>query len=305
MRLHNGLQQEILSDIDNIAYDEKIFLEKNFIIRSQAIDDLDFHVIDRMQSFAGNPDSSDRLNDVKKYAEQVRTQLEEVNTKMFDQLRLRISGERYRGEKLMNLINEYLKHPSDPVVQSYEAGYDNLDLFINGLLTYRDLPAQTKEREPGMIYYQKTPARIILELVKKASIQPGDVFYDLGSGLGQVTILVNLLASVISKGVEVEPAYCHYAKICAAELNLSDTYFINEDARYTDYSSGNLFFMYTPFEGEMLNEVLSTLYAEAKKRKIRIFTYGSCTPEVARQHWLKQVNEINNCMLELAELVSV
>ena len=68
-----------------------------------------------------------------------------------------------------------------------------------------------------MIYYQKTPARIILELVKKAAFQPGDVFYDLGSGLGQAAILVNLLASVISKGVEFEPAYCHYAKTCAAE----------------------------------------------------------------------------------------
>ncbi len=269
------------------------------------MDEIEFHVTDRLQSLAESTCSYDRLNDVKQYAGKVRSQLEEVNTKMFDQLRLRISGEHYRGEKLMKLINEYLKHPPDPVIQPYEAGYDNLDLFINGLLTYRDLPAQTKEREPGMVYYQKTPARIIFELVKKAAFQPGDVFYDLGSGLGQATILVNLLASVISKGVEFEPAYCHYAKTCAAELNLSDTYFINEDARYTDYSSGNVFFMYTPFEGEMLYDVLSNLYVEAKKRKIRIFTYGSCTPEVARQHWLRQVNEIKNCMLELAEFVSV
>ena len=295
----------MLSHIDTVANDEKIFHEMNFIMRSQAMDDLEFHVIDRIQSLAENADSSDRLNVVKQYAEQVRSQLEEVNTKMFDQLRLRISGEHYRGEKLMKLINEYLEHPPDPVIQPYEAGYDNLDLFINGLFTYRDLPAQTKEREPGMIYYQKTPARIILELVKKAAFQPGDVFYDLGSGLGQATILVNLLASVISKGVEFEPAYCHYAKTSAAELNLRDTCFINEDARYTDYSSGNVFFMYTPFEGEMLNDVMSNLYVEAKKRKIRIFTYGACTPGVARQHWLRQVNEMENCMLELAEFVSV
>lgn len=305
MRLHNRLQQEMLSHIDSIANDEKIFLEKNFIIRSEALDDIEFHVTDQIQSLAESADSSDRLNDVKQYAEQVRSQLEEVNKKMFDQIRMRISGEHFRGEKLMNLINEYFKHPPDPVIQPYESGYDNFDLFINGLLTYRDLPAQTKEREPGMIYYQKTPARIILELVKKAAFQSGDVFYDLGSGLGQATILVNLLASVISKGVEFEPAYCHYAKACAAELNLSDTQFINEDARHADYSSGDVFFMYTPFEGEMLNDVLSNLYVETKKRKIRIFTYGSCTPVIARQHWLRQVNETKNGMLELAELVSV
>ena len=63
-----------------------------------------------------------------------------------------------------------------------------------------------------MIYYQKTPARIIFELIKRADFQPGDVFYDLGSGFGQVTMLVNLLTSVVSKGVEFEPAYCKYAK---------------------------------------------------------------------------------------------
>ncbi len=150
--------------------------------------------------------------------------------------RSKISGEHDRGNMLMNLINEYLDQPPDQVVTPYEAGYDNLDLFINGLLTDRELPFEIKEREPGMIYYQKTPARIILALIKKAAFQHGDVFYDLGSGLGQVTILVNLLTSVISKGVEYEPAYVNYAKACAAGLNLSDTHFINEDARYADYS---------------------------------------------------------------------
>ena len=128
----------------------------------------------------------------------------------------------------MKLINEYLKHPpADPGYSTLtEAGYDNLDLFINGLLTYRDLPAEMKEREPGMIYcYQKDPCpNYSFELVKKAAFQPGDVFYDLGSGLGQATILVNLLASVTFKrsGDLNHPAYCHYAKIhLQPELNLS------------------------------------------------------------------------------------
>jgi Histone methylation protein DOT1 len=305
MHLHTGLQQEILSDIETIANDEMIFRDKNFIIRSQAMDDLEFRVIDRLKSLAESGDLFDRLIDLRQKAEQVRRQLEEVNTKMFDRLRPKISGQHYRGKKLMNLINEYLDQTMDSVILPYKAGYDNLDLFINGLLTDRDLPAEIKEREPGMIYYQKTPARIILELVKKADFQPGDVFYDLGSGLGQATILVNLLATVISKGVEFEPAYCNYAKACAADLNLSDVNFINEDARHADYSSGNIFFMYTPFEGDILKHVLQNLYGEAKKRKIKIFTYGSCTTEVVRQHWLRQVNEIQNCMLELAKFVSV
>jgi hypothetical protein len=305
MRLPDGLEQEILSEIETIAGDERLFIEKNFLLRSQAMDDIEFHVIDRLESLAESNDSFSRLNDLNQYAEQVMSQLEEVNTKMFERLRSKISGEHDKGKMLMNLINEYLDQPPAPDVHPYTAGYNNLDLFINGLLTHGDLPAEMKKREPGMIYYQKTPAGIILELIKKAAFKPGDVFYDLGSGLGQVTILVNLLTSVISKGVEFEPAYCNYSKVCAAGLNLSDTYFINEDARYADYSSGNIFFMYTPFEGGMLRDVLLNLYTEAKKRKIRIFTYGSCTTEVARQHWLQQVNEIQHGMLELAEFVSI
>jgi hypothetical protein len=305
MPLKIGLQQEILSDIDIIAKDEKLFLEKNFILRTQAIDDIEFHVIDRIQFFAESADSFDQLNDIKQYAEKIRSQLEEVNTKMFQKLREQISLGGYRGKALMHLMNEYLDQPQDTVLQDDETGYDHLDLFLNGLLTDRKLPAETKERETGMIYYQKTPARIIFEMIKKASFQPGDVFYDLGSGLGQVAILVNLFISVISKGVEFEPAYCNYANACAADLDLSHVDFINADARHTDYSSGTVFFMYTPFEGEMLRAVLRKLYAEAKKRKIRIFSYGSCTSKMASQHWLRQVNEIQNSQVELAEFVSV
>jgi hypothetical protein len=56
--------------------------------------------------------------------------------------------------------------------------------------------------------------------------------------------------------------------------------FINTDARYADYSLGIIFFMYTPFEGKMLQDVLQNLNDEAKKRKIRIFTYGSVRPKL-------------------------
>jgi hypothetical protein len=304
MPLKIGLQQEILSDIDIIVKNEKLFVEKNFILRTQAIDDIEFHVIDRVQFVAESADSVDQLNNVKQYAEKIRSQLEEVNTKMFQKLRAQISLGGYRGKVLMNLMNEYLGQPQDSVLQ-HETGYDHLDLFLNGLLTDRNLPAETKERETGMIYYQKTPARIIFELIKKAAFQPGDVFYDLGSGLGQVVILVNLFTAVVSKGVEFEPAYCNYAKASAADLDLSLVDFINADARYADYASGTVFFMYTPFAGEMFRDVLCKLYAEAKKRKIRIFSYGSSTSEMASQHWLRQVNEIQNGLVELAEFVSV
>ena len=36
-----------------------------------------------------------------------------------------------------------------------------------------------------MVPYEATPARVALELVDRVNFRRGDVFYDLGSGLGQ------------------------------------------------------------------------------------------------------------------------
>jgi precorrin-6B methylase 2 len=173
------------------------------------------------------------------------------------------------------------------------------------LLLIEGTPVETKERQPEMVFYQPTPARIVLELVEKASLKKEDVFYDMGSGLGQVSMLVNLLSGVRAKGVEFEPAYCDYARRCAKELNLSRVEFINADAREMDYSDGTVFFMYTPFEGKLLQEVLEKLKGESQRRKIRVCTYGPCTLQVSRQSWLKRVDQNGNSVHQLAVFKSV
>jgi len=298
------VQDEILSVIGSIGKDEKLYQEKNFNLRLQAIDYIEFHVIDRIDALMESTDAFDLMNFLKQYAKKVKCNLEDVNTSMFHRLRTKISQGSRRGKLLMDLIGDYLDYNLSEFLQQDAIGYDNFDMFLNGLLTNQNMPGETKDKEPEMIYYQKTPARIIFELIKRAEFKPHDVFFDLGSGLGQVAILVNLLTSVISKGVEFEPAFCSYAKTCVADLNLNHVDFINIDARYADYSSGTIFFMYTPFEGKMLQDVLQNLSGEAKKKKIKIFTYGSCTLEVAQQNWLLNRCEIQNCQGELGEFLS-
>ena len=142
-----------------------------------------------------------------------------------------------------------------------------------------------------MVFYQPTPGRIIFELVERAALQKHDTFSNLGSGLGQVVILVSLLSGARAKGIEFDPAYCEYARRCAKELNLSEVDFINVDAREAEYADGTVFFLYTPFEGKMLLEVLGRLKEEAQRRTIGVYTYGPCTLEVSRQDWLKSVDQ--------------
>ena len=304
MQSKNRVYNEILYDIETIENNEKLYQEKNFDIRSQTIDYIEFYIIDRIDALISSMKSFDQLNFLKQNAKKIKCSLEEIDFNMFQQLRSKISQEGCRGKLLMDLFEKYLDEDINTFQKKDIIGYDSLDIFLNGLLFRQNHPVETKEREPEMVYYQKTPARFILELIRKAEFKPQDVFFDLGSGLGQVVILVNLLSAVISKGIEFEPAFCNYARTCAADLNLNQVDFLNEDARYADYSLGTHFFMYTPFEGKILQDTLQNLKGEAKKRKLKIFTFGSCTPEVAQVDWLEKRFEIQNSDQELGEFLS-
>jgi hypothetical protein len=70
-------------------------------------------------------------------------------------------------------------------------------------------------------------------------------------------------------------------------LNLGRVTFVQGDVREADLSAGTVFYLYTPFEGAMLREVLDMLQAEAARREIRICTLGPCTAAVAQERWLQ------------------
>jgi len=281
---------EIQSDLAAIEKNSALYEETNFEGRVEAIDYLEFNIIDRIEGLLHTIHPLEELTTLKRDAERLKRQLEEIDDHLFLRLRADIRSGLCTGTALKVLIDEYVGYDSKGGRQQAEIGYDRLDEFINGLLLIGSVPTETKDREPEMVYYQQTPARIILELIEKAHLTGQDVFYDLGSGLGQVPSLVNLLSGAKAKGVEFEPAYCDYARACAAELNLSRVEFINADARTADYSDGTVFFMYTPFEGKILQEVLEKLQRESRTRMIWIFTYGPCTSTVSQQSWLKCVD---------------
>jgi predicted RNA methylase len=169
-------------------------------------------------------------------------------------------------------------------------------VFVNCLLSIEHIPEQTRELLPEMVFYQKTPARVVFEIAKNAGLTKDDVFVDIGCGLGQVGILINLISGIPVYGIEYEPAFCDFANECAAVLNRSEVTFINTDALEVNYSVGTIFFMYTPFKGEMLKQVLRRLREQAVRRQIKIITYGPCTADVKRENWLytADVSGVNN-----------
>lgn len=277
---------EIQAALESIERDAAIFDERRFARRADAIDDLEVHIIDRIDGLLQAPGAPEKLMlPLRQAAEQLWRRLELVDDALFGRLRADIRSGGLHGLALGAVIDAYSER--GPNAGPADApGYDILDIFVNRLLAIPPDVEETRVREPEMVAYQPTPARVILALVARAQLTPQDVFYDLGSGLGHVPIMVNLLSGAAALGVEYDAAYCAVARARAADLSLTRVMFVNADARDLDYADGTAFFLYTPFMGRILDLVLAKLRAVAQVRPIRIFTYGPCTPIVVRQEWL-------------------
>jgi hypothetical protein len=95
-----------------------------------------------------------------------------------------------------------------------------------------------------------------------------------------------MLTGIRSSGIELEAAYVASAQECAQSLHLTSVYFIQQDARTADLSRGTIFYLYSPFTGSILAEVLERLRKESIQRPIRVCTFGPCTRAVAQESWL-------------------
>jgi hypothetical protein len=175
---------------------------------------------------------------------------------------------------------------------SGQAEYDDLDVFVNEWLAAGEIPGPTIELGAGMVEFYKTPARVVVEMIGRIDWKAGDVFVDLGAGLGQVAILVHLMTGVRALGIEIEAAYCAYARQSAEVLGLTGAVkFVDGDVRAADLSSGSAFFLFTPFKGEVFDQVMDKLRAVAASRRIKVIGYGPCSADMARLDWLQREGE--------------
>ena len=167
--------------------------------------------------------------------------------------------------------------------------YDHLDNLISGVLQIRESAEPLMPLDQGMVFYQPTPARHIFDTLARLALGERDVLVDLGSGLGHVPLLATICSPARCIGVEWQEAYVEAAQRCAQDLRLERVAFVQGDARQADLSTGTVFYLYTPFDGDMLRVMLDRLAIEARSRPIRLCTLGPCTETVARESWLRPV----------------
>lgn len=287
-----------LDPYEEIMRDATLFDERNFTRRFEAIELLELVALTGAASSetVGQESAPEPI-------ERLMAALGAVDERLFVRLRAEIAVGRHRGEAFEKLLLDHCVVEDGP-------GYDALDVFTNRLCSFLPMPVPTRKLEAEMVDFHKTPARVVLELARR--VTSGDVFVDLGAGLGQVVLLVHLLTGARVRGLEIEPVFCVYARRCMVELGLSGpglpgaaeaggvagaeagevggagaVAFLEGDARFANYSEGSVFFMYTPFRGELLETVFGLLRQEATTRSLMLITYGPCTIHAARQGWLR------------------
>jgi hypothetical protein len=105
-------------------------------------------------------------------------------------------------------------------------------------------------------------------------------------------LMASICTAASCTGIELEPSYVNCARKSARSLNLNNVRFIQGDAREADLSVGTIFYLYTPFTGTILRDVLNSLRQEAVRREIRICTFGPCTRVVAEEQWLSVIGAL-------------
>ena len=280
------LVQTVQANLWTIEHDKTLRHDTNFVERVHALDVLSRDILDRIEDTLYVHGYREDLADLYRRATILSDQLGAVNVALFQRLQAQLALDTANVPLLYQLCEAYV-NSSSSVPPRADTDEDYLDIFVNGLLGIDHAPEETIYPQPEMIGYVPTPARAIFTLLAHVNLHAQDVFYDLGAGLGRLPLLVGLLTSAQARGIEIEPAYCHFAQQRAQRLNLSQVSFINQDARDADYTDGTLFFMYTPFTGRLLQQVLDKLGDEARTRHITLAAYGPCTLHVERQRWLQ------------------
>ncbi|MDB4937268.1 MAG: hypothetical protein JWP87_4240 [Labilithrix sp.] len=140
------------------------------------------------------------------------------------------------------------------------------DTFVDEMLGIEE-PPEIAELPRGSVPYLPCGVDEILATVREAPVRAGDTFVDLGSGLGRVAILAHLFSGAPASGIEIQEPLVRSARARSAELALPDVSFVHADAAGTELD-GSVFFLYAPFNGELLRRVLRRVEEVARRRPI-------------------------------------
>ena len=199
---------------ETLLSDSALNEPSNIYGRAEALDSLKF-IEDDARNRPGSPEVDARITSVI----QLQTHLESINKLLFDEVWESLRAHTLPPSSLRGLLNRFTHYSPGECGYSH-FDYEALDVLISGTFFSDKVPDPRKALNADMLPWEASPGSVILDLVDHLPCQNDDVFYDLGSGLGSITLLVNLLTRIQTVGVEREPVYCDYALNLAEALSL-------------------------------------------------------------------------------------
>jgi SAM-dependent methyltransferase len=144
------------------------------------------------------------------------------------------------------------------------------DVWIDDVFGLDGLPDDGGELPRGCVNYLPCPVDRLLRILDVAGVQPGDVFVDVGAGIGRAAAFAHFATGADAIGIEIQSSLVQVSRELARRLNARVSVAHGDAARLTRASTGTVFFLYCPFSGPRLEAVLDDLEVIATTRPIRI-----------------------------------
>jgi hypothetical protein len=183
--------------------------------------------------------------------------------------RLEVASGKLRGQGLLDLLRAIPERDRDDFV--------DVLLGIDGPIPH-DMPYLPR----GAVPYLPCAIDDVIAMVTEVPLREDDELVDLGSGLGRVAIVAHLLSGARARGVEIQGHLYRGAQAVARDLRLPGVSFVRANAAEVALD-GSVFFLYAPFNGELMTRVLESIHEVAERRRVVVCSVGVEFPE---EGWL-------------------
>lgn len=165
-----------------------------------------------------------------------------------------------------------------------------IDRFLDLVIGCKDSSAELKAWPDHylMFRYQPTTIGIILHMIQHAAVTEEDTFIDLGCGSGRLPVLVSLLSGAKSIGVEINPELAAKAYELAKNNSTAQVSIVQSDVREADLRAGTVFYLFNPFAGSVLSDVLDKLKVVSQDHPITVCSLSQSNFVLINQPWLER-----------------
>jgi len=115
--------------------------------------------------------------------------------------------------------------------------------FLKSPVRMARLTEQEMDLPCYCLTYGETPYSTAISIFNMINVKDNDVFFDLGSGTGNITLFVNIYFRIKSTGIDLVPYFIEKGNIIAEEMRLEHVRFIKGNFLEEDLSEGTIFYI--------------------------------------------------------------